>query len=278
MKNLPRYLLTLSMFLTGFALWAADVWVAKPYTEWSDKDIQKIMSDSPWAKKVTATFEFSARGGGPAASGGGGGGGGGRGKSGPQGDSIDPGTDGGGTPGIAETGGGGGRGGRGGGGGGGGGAAPGVGGPPETELEVRWMTAPTVQQAVAKAKYGAEVATSPDAKKQLETEQTFYAISISNLPVFVRPRTEDDAKALAMITTLTVKGKDPITAGGVLFPDQAQGQGRGARSTSATFVFPKTTPLTADDKEVEFSTKFGKTKVQAKFDLKKMVVNGKLGL
>src|SRR5580692_7420975 len=127
MQKLTLRLLTLFMFLAGLALWAADIWV-KPYTEWTDKDVQKIMSDSPWAKKVTVTFEAGR---------GGGGGGTAPGKSrpgGPEGgaQSLDPGDGGGG-------GGGGGRGGRGGGGGGGGGAPAGGGGG-DTDLTIRWLT------------------------------------------------------------------------------------------------------------------------------------------
>ncbi len=272
MKNLTLRLLTL-LFLAGLALCAADVWVSKPYTEWTEKDVQKIMSDSPWAKKVTVTFEGRG-GGGP---GGGGGGRGGRGG-GPQGGSIDPGNDGGGAPGIAESGGGGGRGGRGGGGGGGdaGGGAPGGGGPPETDLIIRWLSAPTVQQALVKAQYGAEAGTSPDAKKRLETEQMYYIIWVSNLPLSARPRDEDGLKALLAVTTLTAKDKEPIQAGEVLFPDPSQT--KGLRSTNANFIFPRKVAFTPDDKEVEFTTKFGKTKVQAKFNLKSMVLNGKLGL
>src|SRR5580704_12731476 len=134
MKKLTLRLLTFSLFVAGFlfvaglTLWAADVWVAKPYTDWNDKDLAKIMTDSPWARKVSVTLTPGGGGGGPAA-----GGGGGRGsRSGPQGDSVDPGGD---------VGGGGGRGGGRGGGGGGGGAEAGGGGGgggvPETELTIR---------------------------------------------------------------------------------------------------------------------------------------------
>lgn len=75
MKKLILPLLTMLMFVAGLSLWAADIWVAKPYTEWNDKDITKIMSDSPWAKKVSVEFENMGRGGGAPAGGGGGGGG-----------------------------------------------------------------------------------------------------------------------------------------------------------------------------------------------------------
>src|ERR1700733_2327727 len=109
MKKAP-----LLLFPAALALWAADVWQAKPFTEWSDKDIAKIMSDSPWAKKVSVTLPTSGRGGGGPPAGGPGGGGGGGGRGGGRG--------GGGGGGGGADGGGGGDPSAGGGGGGGGGA------------------------------------------------------------------------------------------------------------------------------------------------------------
>jgi hypothetical protein len=49
--------------LTLFAIWigvcavpyAADVWDIKPYTDWSDKELDKVMTDSPWAGKAGLT-------------------------------------------------------------------------------------------------------------------------------------------------------------------------------------------------------------------------------
>ncbi len=61
------------LFLFAFCLMAADFW-QKPYTEWTDKDLQKMMNNSPWAHTVSVSM------GGPIASpdaGGGGGRGGG---------------------------------------------------------------------------------------------------------------------------------------------------------------------------------------------------------
>jgi len=43
-----------------------------------------------------------------------------------------------------------------------------------------------------------------------------------------------------------------------------------------SFLFPKTTTFTADDKELEFSTKFDKTALKYKFKLKDMVFQGKV--
>ncbi len=274
MKKFTFALLTLLMFMAALMLWAADVWV-KPYTDWTDKDIQKIMTDSPWAKKVSVAFENGGRGGAPGGGGGGGGGGGkGGGRSaGPQGDSIDPGIDGGGGGG----GGGGGRGGGGGKGGGGGGdveGGGGGGGVPEAELIIRWQSSATIEQALVKAKYGAEAATNAEAQKQLEPLE-YYVIWIAGLPGGVRPRDDDAKKALLAVTTLSAKDKDAIVATEVVFDPQ---NGKEARTTGAHFLFPRKVAFSADDKEVDFATKFGKTAVKTKFTLKAMVVNGKLGL
>jgi len=34
-------------------LFAADIWQSKPFTEWTDKDRDKLISDSPWARPYT---------------------------------------------------------------------------------------------------------------------------------------------------------------------------------------------------------------------------------
>ncbi|HJN42906.1 MAG: hypothetical protein QGI10_15125 [Vicinamibacterales bacterium] len=59
---------------------AADFWEEKDFTAWSDKDVEKMMTNSPWAKRVTVVFprpptESGGRGGGRGGRGGGFGGG-----------------------------------------------------------------------------------------------------------------------------------------------------------------------------------------------------------
>ena len=34
---------------------AADVWDTKPYAQWTDKEVEKILTDSPWAGKASLT-------------------------------------------------------------------------------------------------------------------------------------------------------------------------------------------------------------------------------
>src|ERR1700678_3477078 len=72
------------LVLFCFGLAAADFW-QKPYTEWSDKDTAKMLTDSPWAKSVSVSMAGpgGAAGAPPMTPGGGGGGFGGHG--GPQG-------------------------------------------------------------------------------------------------------------------------------------------------------------------------------------------------
>jgi hypothetical protein len=242
----------LALLASGaLVLMAADVWNAKPYTDWNDKDVQKIMTDSPWAKKTSVM-----------------------------------GTEGPAPPPMGGASGGGGRGGRGGGGGGGsddsapdpisshgpasGGGAPAMGGAPSAQAIVCWPVSLPIKQAIAKAKYGKEVATSPEAKQSLEREEPYYVIEVSQFPF--RGRTGDDFKeALTKSAVLSVKGKDSIHA------MEVQVNPRG-RTLDLFFVFPRQRVFTVEDSEIDFSAKAGEVPIKQKFKLKEMVFNGKLEL
>ncbi len=234
-----------SMFLFTFCLWAADFWT-KPYTDWTDKEVQKMGNSSPWAKEFNVAI--SGGGGAPDSgksgrSKGGGGGGGGDMVSGSQqtgGPSAIAGQDGGSVAGLT--------------------------------LYIRWQSALPVKEAVVRSKYGAEAATSPDAKQILTTPEPSYVIVVDGLNRRMVGETDADAikKAMMEQSALVIKGKEPIKA----IDFRAVGQGR----ISAVFAFPKTNPITVDDKEVEFQTKLGTLNIRQKFHLKDMVFNGKLEL
>ncbi|MBV8845027.1 MAG: hypothetical protein JO307_19650 [Bryobacterales bacterium] len=261
--------LFLLLCITAVALWAADFWQTKPFANWDQKEIQKILTDSPWAKKVSVAM--AGRGGAPASGGdaGGGAGGGGRsGRGGPAGPNSDPGISGGAGGGIAESGGNS-RGGFGGGGGGGGGEAAGL--TPAVQLVVAWQSSLPVREAIAKLKFGAEAATSPDAKKLVEGEQQYYIVMVGGLPGYIQPRDNDAKQALVKATALTVKGKDPLPAVDAQF--QMDG-----RNVDAYFLFSRMTPLMVEDKEVEFASHAGPLAIKQKFNLKNMAINGKLEL
>jgi hypothetical protein len=235
------------LFLFTLCMWAADFWTTKPFTEWNEKEVSKILTDSPWTEKLSLSS-----GAGPTVSSGDGrtgGGGGGRGSrgGGPQGDSTtaDPGIDGGG-------------------GGGFGGSSSSV------TVTMLWQTALPVKQALAKRQYGAEAGTSPEAKAKLERVDQVYVLTLIGMPGYTLAAAQGDKKAALLESTfLSVIGKPPLKAVDV----QVSG-GRGTGNVS--FLFPKTTTFTIDDKEMEFSSRFDKTMVKKKFKLKDMVFNGKV--
>ncbi|NIV35411.1 MAG: hypothetical protein GWN58_39940 [Anaerolineae bacterium] len=49
------------LLLAASFLWAAEVWEEKAYTEWSQREVQKVFQDSPWARQVrilSGGFDF----------------------------------------------------------------------------------------------------------------------------------------------------------------------------------------------------------------------------
>ncbi len=239
--------LSVLLFLSALCMWAADFWTTKPFTQWSEKEVQKMLTNSPWTGKVSISTGVAAFSG-PAGRGGGGRGGGGGGRGGgPQGDSV------GADPGI------GGGGGFGGGGGGG-----------NITVTLLWQTALPIKQALAKRRFGAEAGTSPDAKALVDRVDQVYVLTLIGMPGFTLAAARGDKKAaLLEATEIMVKGKPPLKPVDV----QVSG-GRGAGTVS--FLFPRTTTFTVEDKDLEFSSKFDKTSVKHKFKLKDMVFNGKV--
>jgi hypothetical protein len=265
MKKLSA-LCGLLSFLLAAGLWAADFWQSKPFTEWTDKDVNRMVTDSPWAHRVTVSLGGAAPDLGVS--------GGRRGET--PGGASDPArpldAGGGSIPGDA------GSGGLGGGGGAGArgsrqlddpmGGASGQ----SATLIVRWYTALPMKQAITRSKYGSEAGTSPEAKKFLERADPDYVIAVSGIPkTFTGGDQEKLKKAVKEQTALNVKGRAPVGPSDVQFAPTE-------RSVDAFFVFPKTASFTLDDKEVEFATRIGTLTVRYKFRLKDMVYNGKLEL
>src|SRR5580704_1008519 len=54
MKKLAAALLLFAIFA-----WAADFWRSKPFTEWNDKEVRRILQDSPWSHAVNASPDGS---------------------------------------------------------------------------------------------------------------------------------------------------------------------------------------------------------------------------
>jgi hypothetical protein len=147
-------------------------------------------------------------------------------------------------------------------------------GPPEARLTVRWQSSAIIQQALVKAQYGANAATSPEAQKRLVPNSEYYVIAVANLPASFEPGGPDAKAALLAVTTLGAKDKAPIVAQDLLFVQKDAS----IESVEVRFLFRRNAGFTAEDKQADFATKFGKIPVKARFILKDMLVRGRLEL
>lgn len=246
-------LLPITLLLAALPALAEDFWKAKPYTEWSEKEIKKLLTNSPWAKDVAASMQGGMGGGGM---GGGRGGRGGRGGGGaPSTPDASVSSMGGG--GEASVGGGGTMGG-----------APGS--PPQITGKVRFQNAPPVKQAIVRMRFGQETATSTQAQQILAAADPVYLVVLEGLPQ--RMAQAGGARlqqALLKATVLKHGEKDPIA------PVQVQ-IGAIEKVLAIYFAFPKTDAIVLEDKDVEFVSKIGGMEFKKKFKLADMVVDGKL--
>lgn len=61
MRNFLRISASMLLLGTLAALaWASDPWKAKPYQQWDQKDVAKILNDSPWAKTESVTADWQS--------------------------------------------------------------------------------------------------------------------------------------------------------------------------------------------------------------------------
>lgn len=266
MTTITRRLL-LGLMSAAPAAWAADFWEKQPdFKNWSAKEADKMLNSSPWAQTVSVQL-----GGGGGGGGGGGFGGGGGGRPG-----------GGGGGGGIGVGGGGGGGGRRGGGGGGGGPV----GPPPMQFLVRWHSSRPIKEAIVAARTQLEgVPLDDDMQAFIDREETHYILNIPNFPARMGQRMSQDLERLKTFAQLERKGHDPIRA------SAAQVQPTDG-ILSMYFLFPRTEPISEEDKEVTFVFKPARPEsgpngggqrgpgieIKRKFKLKDMVYNGELAL
>jgi hypothetical protein len=130
--------------LVGAGLAAADFWETKPFLTWTDKEVDTVITDSPWAQKVNVVIQQ-----GPAVPS----------STGPlRGDG-----------GATEDGG---RGGRGGGGG----------GVQQLRLTVTWRSALPIKQAVVRGGVGLGGMVNTPTQAVLDQKETYYVVTIAGVP------------------------------------------------------------------------------------------------
>lgn len=229
-------------------LLAGEFWQDKQPSEWTDKDVQRLETKSPWAKEASASFERGQMGGGRM-----------------------------GMPGG--MGGGMGRGGRGMGGSRGGMGRGGPAGSSAPKMIVRWESAAPLRDAAARG------TPSDQAKKVAEWARQYYVVSVTGMMMMrgrgqdQQPPQSDDASRIERMqerlkeeTALKLAG-----SGGTIAPERIEvldtPEGR-----EIAFLFPRSEAVNLDDREVDFETAMGPRQIKTKFTLKDMVYHGKLEL
>ena len=145
-------------------------------------------------------------------------------------------------------------------------------GMPQMTAVVRWFSALPVKQASVKLRYGNEAATAADGLTYpraggAPTTSSRWRACRGRMAGFMQ-RAPDQIK---QNTSLRRKGKEPIAPADLEITTQME-------KTDLYFVFPRTDPITLDDKDVEFLMKTDRMEIKRKFKLKKMVFNGQLEL
>ena len=234
-------LLCLALIGAGAVLLAADFWEKKEFTEWSDKDVARMMEDSPWSREVNILMagrpSFSRAGG---ESGGGGG--------------------------FEGGGGGGGRGGR-----GGGGLGDSELARPALSLHVRWMSALPVKQALVRSSMSSEQQMDERTQQFLKRAETHYLVAVSDIPARMVNASEGTERFVQAARIERGNHGEPLA------PERVEARPERNRMT-LYFFFPRTNPITLEDKNVEFVLNAEQLEIKRKFKLQEMVYQGKLEL
>jgi len=272
MQQKPFLQVTLAGSLCAVALFAADFWKTKDYTQWSSEEVTKVLTDSPWAKEISVSSGQQNQ----------------QRRSGGRRGGMGGGFPGGGGGGGGYPGGGGGGGGYPGGGGGGGGYPSGGGGYGgiHEQVVVRWDSALPIQHALLRQGY--HPAAADDASKDkdaskpaVDINQKYYVVSVLGLSMPSRKgdsdssdndrQSADDLRSRFLdAATLMPKSKIAIQAEDVQF------EGRNG-SSAMRFLFPRTFPI-SDEKEIVFQFQSQGVKFDHKFKLSDMQYQGKLAI
>jgi hypothetical protein len=160
-----------AFFLASAALTAADFWEEKDFAVWSPQQIEKMLTDSPWAKRATIVLGSlqEERSGGFQ--------GGGAGFGGGDGAQRD----------------------------GGGGGFQGI---RRITVTVAWVSALPIRQAVARRRVGLDAPIPPDEQRRLGEDEPFYVVAVVGLPIrVVQGGTIEEVRER---TALKPRSKEPI--------------------------------------------------------------------
>ena len=257
-RSLPRRTFLAALGVSPLAA-ASSTWERRRFPEWTRQEIDRLLTDSPWAKSMTMAFELQP----PP----------------PKllSDFSDVRLPGGmglpsGIPGIGWPGAGGQTPGR-----PGGGTSPTTGGGrstvrTEAYLTIRWSSALPVRQAVAIDRWGRDGVDSPEARAFLEREEPDYVVEVFGLPtIVVHQKVKQLGEELQASAGLLPKAGRVLRASSVDIPEHGQ-------YLAVTFRFPRTTPISVEQENVEFTATTPQFDLRKKFKLEAMFYGGRLEL
>lgn len=259
--------------LAGAVLVAADFWHIKDFRTWSDKEVESMLTDSPWSRQVAVVFLETA----------GCGGGASLGRPDVR-DGIHPGDEGGVRDNLVYE------------------CSPGepepsgrgrVDGDVEGVLEslrsrahrakrfsatsermiltVSWLSALPVKRALVRGQVGADARIPVEQQQFLAQLEPLYVVSVRGFPLqFARFAQHRDA--LMAETILKRENKGPIS------PEDVEVFVENGETVIIEYVFSRDEAITLDDKEVEFIAKLGQVEVKRTFNLEDMVFVDRLSL
>lgn len=201
------------------AAWAGDPWVEKSFREWNEKEVKKILNDSPWSRTihVSGTWAGANRPGSEPSLGGPGGGGA------PATGVGGPASSEGREPQIARV-----------------------------PFQIRWVSSQTIREAMARNAVLQGRAQEADAEKFIEQRPAEYLVAIVGEDM--RPFGRAKAEALAQSSHLSLKSTKQKLAPLKVEIRKSQD---GKKVNAVVFFFPRTTSagepqIAPTEKDVEF--------------------------
>jgi hypothetical protein len=224
---------------------AAEQWEQSQFPNWSTSMIDRVLTDSPWAKQLTVPFEYRHRDrklisefqiglpggiGWPT----------GRGRT-TTGPGTGTGTSGGSVPSVRT----------------------------EVYLTLRWSSALPIRQALALNEFGRDGLSQERAVELLTRQDTDAVLEIFGLPVTMVPQGTKALEAeLEKSAMLWCKGQRALHATSVRVPEHGY-------HLSAELRFPRPETIGPESGLLEFSAEAGPIKIAHKFKLKSMIYRGR---
>ena len=134
-------------------------------------------------------------------------------------------------------------------------------------LNITWVSSLPIKQAMLKSRFDEGDAVARSAQEILNSEEGNYIVVLTGLPLAIARSVYNPEKLKQ--SSLNVDKKSPIQLAGADFDPHGG-------NVDVIFVFPKTSPITAEDMEVEVFLNFDRFQIRRKFSVKDMMYKGKL--